>query len=128
MEQGVVWTSGRGCTVSGGLVGGGFWDAYDIRTADAKDPAIRSWRAGLWSPFELAADDDHRGLASAGGGRVKGGEAHRTGVDQRAEQRGGGEPEAGAFHGLVKLERSREVDGKIQLPGTNEAGPSRYQC
>ena len=30
MEQGVVWTSGRGCTVSGGLVGGGFWDAYAI--------------------------------------------------------------------------------------------------
>ena len=29
MEQGVVWTSGRGCTVSGGLVGGGFWDAYE---------------------------------------------------------------------------------------------------
>ena len=28
MEQGVVWTSRRGCTVSGGLVGGGFWDVY----------------------------------------------------------------------------------------------------
>jgi hypothetical protein len=28
MEQGVVWTSRRGCTVSGRLVGGGFWDAY----------------------------------------------------------------------------------------------------
>ena len=24
----MVWTSQRGCTVSGGWIGGGFWDAY----------------------------------------------------------------------------------------------------
>jgi hypothetical protein len=28
MDRGVVWTSRRGCTVSGGWIGGGFWDAY----------------------------------------------------------------------------------------------------
>ena len=43
MELGVVWTSGRGCTVSGGLVGGGFWDAY--RTLVGSD--IQFWTNGF---------------------------------------------------------------------------------
>jgi hypothetical protein len=29
---GVVWTSGRGCSVNGGLVGGEFWDIYRSST------------------------------------------------------------------------------------------------
>ena len=29
MERDGIWTSRRGCTVSGGWVGGGFWDAYE---------------------------------------------------------------------------------------------------
>ncbi len=32
---GGIWTSRRGCTVSGGMVGGGFWDAY----RNTSDPA-----------------------------------------------------------------------------------------
>ena len=57
MDWGVVWTSRRGCTVSGGWIGGGFWDAYCIHTVYKKRARLQFLGAGHIPGNDLLSQD-----------------------------------------------------------------------
>ena len=57
--RGVVWTSRRGCTASGGWIGGGFWDAYAycIHTVYKKRARLQFLGAGHIPGNDLLSQD-----------------------------------------------------------------------
>ena len=124
MEQGVVWTSGRGCTVSGGLVGGGFWDAYGQALAKIRDGFPLNCKVMLQAPDAVIATlkcpafagqmlENERSLLPGVGN--DGGGVHDVGEKWRS---GAGEAVRMAFRPAVINSRGwRRMAGDVPMSG-----------